>query len=163
MNTPCKKSRYSMKLFLGIFAAIAFLAVVLESRKSEEKVVDALDMPDLKILQQLSNIPDLESDLDDLNDQIKETVSKSVREAGVSTEKRSGADQSLKTSMKWIAQSMDSLQEKLNQISDNLENMQDKEIVETEIKKAFREAFVGDFFSDQTEEDSAKKAKASHT
>lgn len=159
MNIPCRKSRYSVKLFWGIFAAIAILAVVMESRRSEEKVVDELDVPDLKILQQLSNIPDLDSDLDDLKDQIKESVSKSVREAGVSTEKRSGANQSLRTSMKWIAQSMDSLQDKLNQISDNLENMQDKEIVEAEIKKAFREAFVGDFDSDQTEEDSARKAK----
>jgi hypothetical protein len=159
MNTPSRNSRYSIKLFLGIFAAIAFLAIVMESPRPRVKVVEELDVPDLEIGKRFSISPDLGSDLGDLNDQVKEVVSKSAREANAAMKQRTGANQSLRDSMKWIAQSMDSLEEKLDQISDNLENMQDKEIVEAEIKKAFREAFIGDFELGQTDEDSAKKAK----
>lgn len=52
--------------------------------------------------------------------------------------------QSLSDSMRWLNQSIDSLSEKLNQISKKLENTQDQALVEAEIKRAFRDAFVGE-------------------
>ncbi|MBU6237357.1 MAG: hypothetical protein KGQ51_05975 [Planctomycetes bacterium] len=55
--------------------------------------------------------------------------------------------QPLSDSMRWLNQSIDSLSEKLNQISKKLENTQDQALVEAEIKRAFREAFVGELSS----------------
>lgn len=45
-------------------------------------------------------------------------------------------------SVKWLNQSMESLSERLHQISEEIEDETDKDVVETKIKKAFREAFV---------------------
>ncbi len=60
--------------------------------------------------------------------------------------------QPLSDSMRWINQSIDSLSEKLNQISKKLENTQDQALVEAEIKRAFREAFVGESSSSDVAE-----------
>lgn len=52
--------------------------------------------------------------------------------------------QAFSDSMRWLNRSMDSLGEKLKRISDKIENTEDKALVEEEIKKAFRDAFVHD-------------------
>lgn len=66
--------------------------------------------------------------------------------------------QSLSDSMRWLNQSIDSLSEKLNQISKKLENTQDQAMVEAEIKKAFRDAFVGEIGSGDAEVSGDSKA-----
>jgi hypothetical protein len=52
--------------------------------------------------------------------------------------------QAFSESMRWLNRSMDTLGEKLKNISEKIENTEDKDIVEEEIKKAFRDAFVHD-------------------
>lgn len=51
---------------------------------------------------------------------------------------------SLSGSMQWLNDSIESLSEQLKRISDKLENTEDKSLVEAEVKRAFREAFVGE-------------------
>jgi ribosomal protein S20 len=58
--------------------------------------------------------------------------------------------------MRWLNRSVDALGEKLKKISEKIENTEDKAIVEDEIKKAFREAFV----HEQTAHEQAQEALA---
>lgn len=51
---------------------------------------------------------------------------------------------SLSGSMQWLNDSIESLSKQLKRISDKLENTEDKSLVEAEVKRAFREAFVGE-------------------
>jgi hypothetical protein len=64
--------------------------------------------------------------------------------------------QAFSESMRWLNRSMDTLGEKLKKISEKIENTEDKAIVEEEIKRAFREAFV----QDRTAQEQAQVALA---
>lgn len=148
MSENRQGSRFSKTLFLWIFVAIAVLSFVINEQSEEVSDGDEASLSQTKTAQKFS----IEFDSKSIDERIDKLTDRTSRIKDASSKLSGDVNQSISKSMKWLNQSMDSLQEKLNDISDKWENTRDEKVVEAEIKKAFREAFVVDSRAVETAE-----------
>jgi hypothetical protein len=128
MGLNCKKMSYSKKLFLGILAAMIFLAVMMSSREKKKLVFEDSDRSKIRGLEKLGKEFSIEvSPPENSEEKPTERVGRSVS-----------------TSLRWLSDSIETFSEKLKKLSDKLENAPNQTIAEAEIKRAFREALAGE-------------------
>jgi hypothetical protein len=138
---------FSLFALFGLIAGMVFLSYIMILRRVEILPPDHPGSVAFASEQKFR----FESEVKRFEDQM-EKLSTSQSEAGGGPDIEQAKKQTLSDSMRWLNQSIDSLSEKLNQISKKLENTQDQALVEAEIKRAFREAFVGEVSADEAPE-----------
>lgn len=132
----------AISMYLG-FAAVAgfiFLAYGTALRKVEPISFEASFPSDFTD----DSRPRLELEIQNTKKKIDDRVATITQRANQASQRVQGVGQSVSNSIQWLNQSMESLSKKLEKISEKLESTEDNVLVEAEIKRAFREAFLGE-------------------
>lgn len=148
----------SMYLGFAVVAGFIFLSYATALRKVEPMSLEASFSSDFNN----DSRSRLELDIQNTKKKIDDRVATITRRASQASQRVQGVGQSISNSIQWLNQSIESLSEKLEKISEKLENTEDNALVEAEIKRAFREAFLGESEPSADPVDEAEVTPDSH-